>query len=134
MVRLPKVVGLVLCKGLSFLPPRGRPSLVDIFHALRFHHFPSPKTNFTVYFALYDGLGEGIMELKITRLENEEDLVTKEEKVDLPGRAMYRNCLMSVKGCRFPAPGNYSITLRFRGESEDMPNDLALRYFEVFQD
>ncbi len=74
------------------------------------------------------------MELKITRMENEEDLVVLEERVHLPGRAMYRNCLMSVKGCSFPAPGNYSITLWFKGENEEMPNDLALRYFEVFQD
>ena len=61
MVRLPKVVGLVLCKSFRFLPPRGKPSLIDVFHALRFHHFPSPKLNFIVYFALYDGMGEGIM-------------------------------------------------------------------------
>ena len=78
MVRFPKVVGLVLCKSFRFLPPRGKPSLIDVFHALRFHHFPSPKLNFVVYFALYDGMGEGIMELKITRMENEEDAVIKE--------------------------------------------------------
>jgi hypothetical protein len=52
MVRPPKVVGLVLCKRFSFLPPHGKPSLVDIFHALRFDQFPSPKVNFTVYFVL----------------------------------------------------------------------------------
>ena|SRR5438094_7692073 len=63
MVRAPRVVGLVLCKSLSFLPPGGKPSLIDVFHALRFRHFPSPQLNFTVYFALYDGVGEGIMEL-----------------------------------------------------------------------
>jgi hypothetical protein len=134
MVRLPKVVGLVLCKRLSFLPPHGRPSLVDIFHALRFRHFPSPKLNFTVYFVLYDGIGEGIMELKITRMENEEDIVIKDEQVHLPGRAMHRNCLISVKGCSFPAPGNYSVNLTFRDEDEDMPHDVAFRFFEVFQD
>ena len=120
MVRLPKVVGLVLCKSFRFLPPRGKPSLIDVFHALRFHHFSSPKLNFVVYFALYDGMGEGIMELKITRMENEEDAVIKEEKVFLPGRAMHRNCLMAVTGCSFPAPGNYAVNLRFKDENDDM--------------
>lgn len=74
------------------------------------------------------------MELKITRMENEEDIVVKEEKVHLPGRAMHRNCLMSVKGCSFPAPGNYSITLRFRNENQAVAGNLAYRFFEVFQD
>jgi hypothetical protein len=133
MVRLPKVVGLVLCERLSFLPPGRKPSLVDVFHALRFRHFPSPRVNFTVYFVLYDGMGEGIIELKITRMENEEDVVIKEEKIVLPGRAMHRNCLISVSSS-FPAPGNYAISLRFREENQDMPNDLALRFLDVFQD
>ena len=55
------------------------------------------------------------MEMKITRMENEEDIAFREEKVHLPGRAMHRNCLISIKSCSFPAPGNYSITLQFRG-------------------
>jgi len=133
MVRLPRVVGLVLCKRLSFLLPGRKPSLVDVFHALRFRRFPSPQVRFTVYFVLYDGMEEGIMELKITRMENEEDVVIQEEKVVLPGRAMHRNCLISVS-CSFPAPGNYAISLRFREENQDMPNDLALRFLDVFQD
>ena len=74
------------------------------------------------------------MELKITRMENEEDIVVLEERVHLPGPGMYRNCLMSVRNCRFPAPGNYAITLRLRDESQDMPNDLAHRFLEVFQE
>ena len=134
MVRPPRVVGLVLCKSLTFLPPRGKPSLIDIFHALRFRHFPSPQLNFTVYFALYDGIGEGIIGLRITRMENEEDIVIMEENVHLPGRAMHRNCLISVQGCSFPAPGNYAISLRLKVENEDMPNDLDLRFLEVFQE
>jgi hypothetical protein len=134
MVRLPKVIGLVLCKSFRFLPPRGKPSLIDIFHALRFSHFPSPTLNFIVYFALYDGIGEGIMELKITRMEDEEDLVVLEERVHLLGPGMHRNCLVAVRDCSFPAPGNYSITVRLRDENEDLPNDLALRYLEVFRD
>src|ERR1700687_4814247 len=133
MVRPPRVVGLVLCKGLSFVPPRGKPSLIDVFHALRFNHFPSPKLSFTVYFALYDGMGQGIMEMKITRMENEEDILFREEKIHLLGRAMHRNCLISVNGFRFPAPGNYSISLRLKGENQEMSDDLALRFLEVFQ-
>ena len=116
------------------LPPRGKPSLIDIFHALRFRHFPSPQLNFTVYFALYDGVGEGIMELTISQLQTEEDIVVLKENVVLPGRGMHRNCPISVNNFSFPAPGNYSITLRFRGENEDTSNELAFRLLEVFHE
>jgi hypothetical protein len=68
------------------------------------------------------------MELKITRME------TEEERVHLPGRAMHRNCLMSVNNCSFAAPGNYAIILRLRVENQEFPNDLAQRFLEVFQD
>ncbi|SRR6266487_515516 len=133
-MRSPRVVGMMLCKSLSFLPPQGKPSLIDVFHALRFHQFPSLKTHFSVYFALYDGVGEGIMELKISRMETEEDVVLREEKVNLPGRAMHRNCLIPIRDCIFPAPGNYAIGLRLKREGEDMANDLALRFLDIFQE
>jgi hypothetical protein len=125
--------GVGSLQKIEFFAAGRKPSLVDVFHALRFRHFPSPQVSFTVYFVLYDGMGEGIIELKITRMENEEDVVAQEEKIVLPGRAMHRNCLLSVS-CSFPAPGNHAISLRFREENQDMPNDLPLRFLDVFQD
>ena len=73
------------------------------------------------------------MELKITRIETEEDVVIKQQNVHLPGRAMHRNCLMSVIGCSFSAPGTYAVNLRFKDENDDMASDLAHRLLKCFK-
>ena len=66
-MKRPLVVGLQLCQRLGFNPQQGEVSLVGLFHALRFRTFPSPPQRFAVYVALYDGEGEGTMELVLTR-------------------------------------------------------------------
>ena len=133
MFRRPRVVGLTLCDGMGFPPPDGKPSLIGIFQARHFKRFPSPKIDFTVYFALFDGVGEGIIRLVITQLETEEDIWIIEEKVNLPGRGMHRNCLFQVRGCIFPSPGNYALTIRLRQIGQEEGEDLSHRYLDVFQ-
>ena len=134
MTKLPKVVGIVLCEGLEFPPPARIPCLIGIFLSLRFKRFPSPPANFTAYFALHNGIGEGIIELAIGRMETEEDIFTTKEEIYLPGRAMHRHCLLKVRSCRFPAPGNYGLSIRFKGEGQEVGEELARRYLEIFSD
>jgi len=125
MPKLPKVVGIVLCERLDFPAPARIPCLVGIFLSLRFKRFPSSPANFTVYFALHNGIG---------RMETEEDIFATKEEVYLPGLGMYRHCLLRVQGCRFPAPGNYVLSIRFKAKGQEVGEELAYRYLEVFLD
>jgi hypothetical protein len=125
MARLPKVVGLVLCETRAVEPQNARMSLVGIFHSRSFRRFPTSPQRFTVYAALYGGAGEGTMELVISRLETEQDIYRYRRWHGFPRRLLPINLEIPVKRCIFPAPGGYSLSLRFDG------SELAQRYLRV---
>jgi len=114
-------------------PSTGKVSLVGIFQALHFQSFRSAQKSFTVYFALYDGLGEGIIELTISQLETERDVFYRRRHIVFPGRGMVMNIDFPVVNCRFPAPGNYAISLRLKGKEQDSIRELAYRFLDVFR-
>ncbi|SRR5216683_3999357 len=118
MFRRPRVLGLTLCDRMEINPATGKVSLVGIFQAMHFRDFQAARRSFTIYFALYDGAGEGIIELAITQLETEKDILYKERRVTFPGRGLVMNMEFPVQNCRFPAPGNYAITLHIREKAE----------------
>ena len=103
-------------------------SLTGLFQALRFRRFPSPIHKFTVYAALYDGVGEGTMELEIERLETEEKIYALKRWITFPGRGMIVNYEIKVTRCVFPAPGQYLLTLRFDNQ------ELTHRTLEIFRE
>src|SRR5438477_8920178 len=104
MIKLPRVIGLYPCDAIDFNTQSGRVSLVGVFHSLHFDHFPAPPRKFTVYAALYDGLGEGTMDLIVTRLENEQDVYSYEKWYVFPGRGRICHIGIPVTRCGFPAP------------------------------
>jgi hypothetical protein len=128
MIILPDVVGLVLCERISFAPDTGRVSLVDVFQSLRFAEYPTPAQRFTVFSALYDGVGEGTLELAVTRVATEEAIYFYRRWITLPGRLLLANLEIKVTRCAFPAPGRYVFDLRFDKQ------DLTRRYLEVYQE
>jgi hypothetical protein len=126
-MKQPDVVGMVLCDRIDFGAHVGQASLVNVFHAQRFSSFPAPPLDFVVYVALYDGEGEGTIELILTRLETEEDITLYKEWRALPGRGQIVNVEIKVRQCELPAPGRYVLALFFDNRI------LAYRYLEVFR-
>jgi hypothetical protein len=126
MPRRPAVVGLVLCERWAIDPTNGQMSLVGIFHTLRVPRFPTPPRGFTAYAALYGGVGEGTMELVVTRLETEQDIYRYRRWFAFPRGVQLINLEIKVRKCRFPAPGRYAVSLRFDGQ------ELTYRYLSVF--
>jgi hypothetical protein len=108
-------------------PQEGKISLTGLFQPLHFRRFPSPLQKFTVYAALYDGVGEGTMELEVARLETEEKIYSHKRWVTFPGRGMLVNLEMKVGKCVFPAPGQYMLSLRFDHQ------ELSQRNLEIFR-
>jgi hypothetical protein len=127
MKKLPSVLSLVLCDALDFRTRPGRASIVGVFHARHSRTFPTSAQPFVVYAALYDGIGEGRMELLITRLETETDIHRYRQWFAFPGRGLVANFVITLKKCVFPAPGRYSIVLSFENE------ELARRYLDVYR-
>jgi hypothetical protein len=126
MIKLPRVIGLHLCKSLGVDTASAELSLVGIFHSLTFSVWPAPAQPFTAYALLHDGAGEGTMELVVNRLETEEDVYRQRRWFALPGRGLLIHLETRVRRCVFPAPGRYTFTLRFDGK------DLAQRPLDVY--
>jgi hypothetical protein len=113
MIKLPQVIGLYPCERIDLNTQTGQVSLIGVFHSLHFRTLPAARRKFTVYAALYDGMGEGIMDLLITRLETEQDIYYYEKWYAFPGRGVLAHVDMPVTKCGFPAPGRYAFKLRF---------------------
>jgi hypothetical protein len=118
MIQVPQVVGLVLCDRLDVNPVTPQLSLVGLFHAKYVEGFPSPPQRFTVYVALCDGVGEGIMRLEIRRMQTQDWVYSYERWFAAPpDRLLVINTEMPVRKCVFPAAGRYAMTLLFDGEA-----------------
>ena|SRR6266404_161901 len=113
MIKLPQVVGLYPCERIDLNMQTGQVSFIGVFHSLHFRTFPSPGTKFTVYAALYDGVGEGRMDLLITRLETERDIYHKRRWYAFPGRGVLTHVDFLVPNLAFSAPGRYRFRLSF---------------------
>ncbi len=127
MTKLPLVVGLTLCEKMEVDAGTGKVSLVGIFQGLHSAAFPSTSRSFTVYAALYDGIGQGRMEVEIVHLQSEQDVFSLARSFTFPGRYVVLNLVIPVT-CVFPASGKYSLALRLDDEV------IAQRTLEVFQD
>lgn len=128
MIKLPSVLGLILCRRFDVDIQRSETSLVGLFHTLDVPRFPSPPQRFTVYSALYDGVGEGTMELVCTRLETEQDVYSYKRWTAFPGRGQIAHMEIKVRQCVFPAAGRYSLNLHF--DKQDLTSrslDVQLR-------
>ena len=125
-MRLPKIIGLILCRALEVDRITGETSLVGVFNALRFRDWPSPRQQFTIYSALHGGVGEGTIKLLIARLDTERAIHLYERRVTLPGPGRYFNLVISITQCVFPWPGRYGLTLYFDGQ------EVTNRYLDVF--
>lgn len=127
MLRLPIAMGLVLCERLDIDPLARRMSLVGVFHSLRFRNFPTSPQRFTVYAALYGGIGEGTMELMITSLETEQDIHRYRRWQVLPVRGQIGTLEIRLQRCVFPAPGRYALKLSFDG------GEATVRYLDILR-
>lgn len=126
MMKLPEVVGLTLCERVEIDPLSGQLSLVGVFHFLPFSVFPSPAREFTLYGALFDGFGEGTMELVVTRAKTNEDIYIYQRWLSFPQRLGLVNLEIKVRRCLFPAPGRYGVSLRFDQK------EAAVRSLNIF--
>src|SRR5207244_5920380 len=119
------VVGLILCE--RFEINQGMASLVGVFQGLRFPTFPSPVKDFVAYAGLSGKSIEGTMELTVTRLVGEKDLFSYKRWLSFPEEVITVNLVVRL-ACVFPAPGLYSVSLRFNSDV------LTQRIVEIFAD
>src|SRR5262245_2584896 len=115
MNKPPRALGIYLCNRIAVDPTISEMSLVGVFQGLTFDTFPSPIQRFTIYAMLYDGVGEGVIEVRILQLDTERDVYRYRRWTAFADRGMQVPFEVQVKNCRFPAPGRNSVQVRFDG-------------------
>jgi hypothetical protein len=112
MQRTPKALDFVLCERMEVDPQEGQYSLVNVFYWLPWRA-PGPLLkDFTLYGTLFDGRGNGLLQLEVSQMERERAAYRWSKPFASPGRGMSHILEIKVRGCVFPAPGRYSLSVR----------------------
>src|SRR5947209_5375548 len=110
MVPCPRAQGLTLCDYVMREEGTGKMSLVGMFTRMRTTGFPSTPRPFCVFAALTDGLGEGALELTVTNLRTDEEILALQRRIHFPTRFMDVQVLFRLNECSFPEEGIYLFT------------------------
>jgi hypothetical protein len=114
----PIVAGLVLCEQYEVDPSNARVNLRGIFQTRMFPTFPSPPASFTVFATLFDGMGEGLLQLTITNLQPNALVHRYRRWFAFPdNRLLPVNLEIKIRQCIFPSPGRYALELSFDSQS-----------------
>ena len=113
MVKLPEVMGLVLCERMHVDVALRRISLEGLAWSLRSAVFPTLPIRMSAYVALFDGRGEGEMCLTCTRLETEADIYYHRLRRSFPIPGRTNVLTLPIHNLMLPAPGRYSFALSF---------------------
>ena len=111
MIPTPRAQGLTFCDYVIREEGTGKTSLVGTFTGMRTDGFPSTPRPFCVFAALTDGLGEGNLELTITHLRSDEEILRLQRPIRFPNRFMDLQVLFRLNECSFPEEGTYLFTL-----------------------
>ena len=116
MTPQPLVLGLTLCEKAIVEEGTKNITLASAYTRMVIDEFPSLPQRFALYTVLTGGLGEGIMDLVIQDLENDEEIYAAQMSVRFPDRVAEVRVLFRVHRCVFPRPGECLCTLLLDGE------------------
>jgi hypothetical protein len=111
MIPCPRAQGLTLCDYVMREERTLKVSLVGTFTGIRTDEFPSTPRPFCVFAALTDGLGEGTLELTITHLASDEEILRLQRTINFPNRFMDVQVLFRLSEVSFPEEGIYLFSL-----------------------
>src|SRR5947207_1192693 len=83
VVQRPAAIGLMLCDQVLFEQGTQKPSLIGIFTGMPVEGFPA-RTRFDAFAALTDGLGTGIIDLIVTRMETDKEIGVQSRELTFP--------------------------------------------------
>jgi hypothetical protein len=127
IIQRPGVLGIMLCDQVLFEQGTQKPTLVGVFTGIAATSFPSVPQRFDLFAALTDGLGQGAVDLAITRLETDEEIAAQSMELTFPDPLHVINLRFRFRELSFPAPGSYVFALLVNGD------EIAQRRVQVYQ-
>jgi hypothetical protein len=123
----PIALGLFLC-DMVITDQRTRcPTPINIFTGLAVEGFPSDNAKLSIFAALTDAKGHGIIALEVIRLDTGARIYLQQFPIDFPDRQAVVNVNIRVRRLSFPVEGLYDFLL---GIDEEL---IAQRTLRVYQ-
>jgi hypothetical protein len=116
MNQCPTAIGLSLCEQVIIEDKTHNVTLVNCFTERTAEKFPSEPIPFVAFANLTDGLGEGMLEIVVQRLDTLDVVCRKSMRVRFtsPGNTM--RLTVRIRDCCFPIPGHYQVSVLADGE------------------
>ena len=111
MIPTPSAIGLTICDQILIEEGTRRISLIGVSGAIRLSDFPAVAPPFGVFSVLTGGRGDGTLALTITQVETDEEIYRWQHAIRFADRLANVHVVFRIRGCRFPAPGLYLVTL-----------------------
>jgi hypothetical protein len=112
----PSALGLMLCDQIIIDRDSMKPSLIGLFTAMVCGQFPSPPRQIEVFADLTDGQGEIDLDLVVTHMETNEQLMTYSMTQEFPTPLHVVRARFRLPAFSFPAAGTYLFELHAAGE------------------
>jgi hypothetical protein len=116
MVPSPFAVSLFLCDRVIIDSKSRNPSLINIFSGRAVREFPSPPERFSVFAALTDAVGRGIIELRVVDVSSEDSVFDWEDAIQFTDRFTVLNVHIELEDVTFPHAGVFAVQLFIDGE------------------
>jgi hypothetical protein len=116
MIPAPLALGMTVCDYVIVEQNTRKVSLIGSFSGIRGESFPLVPLPFCVYSSLIGGLGEASIELTVTHLESDREVLALQRSTNFPSRFTEVQVIFRVASCQFPEPGSYQFTLLVDGE------------------
>ncbi|HZT79951.1 MAG TPA: hypothetical protein VFA26_07015 [Gemmataceae bacterium] len=111
MTQRPTAIGLFLCEQVIVEERPRNVTPVNCFTERGAWAFPAEGIRFIAFALLTEGLGEITLELVVHRLDNFEELYRKAFSAEFANPLQTFRCLVRVRNCPFPRPGDYQVSL-----------------------
>ena len=125
MIVVPRAFALTLCERIDVDAAQVLYSLIGVFNFRSHPSYPTPPQRFAVHTVLFDGLGQGTLELKVLDANTNNPVYRFQKWWASTVRLQMVHLEIPVTQCVFPAPGRYLFELLLDG------NFITDRYLEL---
>jgi hypothetical protein len=126
MTQTPIPVGLILCDHVLVEQGTKKISIIGSFRRVDVEQFPAKLPPFFLYAELTDGLGSGIMESVLSRLETDEQVFSYRTPIRFSDQLSVLRTRLRISNCTIPSSGAYQFMLLVDGMF------VAQRQLQVF--
>lgn len=114
-MKTPVAIGLLLCEQVIMEHETRNLTPVNCFSRRYYDSFPTADA-FVVFAILIDGTGEMSLEVVVERLDTMDEVYRREVPVHFDSPLNELRCILRIRDCSFPQPGQYQVSLLVGGE------------------